>query len=586
MIDFGAANSSQYVTLGNGVQVFPTSSGTVPFPLTMSFLVRPHVVNVFSGLFSQGNGAGGTDSHRDIEITNTGAIQVGEGTVDNISAATLAAREWYNLTVVWRSTTAKDVYIFRYSTRALVLETLASSSSATGVISAVPTVFGAWYGGSVTDFNACQIGWVAAWNADLGQVANRNAPAIWELINNGPWRLANRAASCSIFLPFTSTNNLHDLSGNNLNGTPVAAPAWGPVTLTERRPGAFPFSILVPQSTPGGNVYDRTGSGAAPATASAADQFTTADAGTATSPAAASGAKNFLTNKSNTAAAPATASGADQSVWVEQGTGAATSTTSGADNFVTSDSATATAPATASGADQTVFVEQGTGTATAAGSGADNFLTSDAGAGAVATTASGADQTVWVETGTSSAPFSASGASQLIHGAGNVYDRTGAGTLAATAGGADQFITAEAGTGRAPGAANGADQFVTAEAGTGASPATAGGVSVLIKYGNVYDRSGVGTIAAQASGADQFITADAGAGQTPGTGAGVKGTAGGGSTSWAPQEWGTVGPEVTMGKPHGLPAHEQRRRDDLAAEFERLVNQIRDDDDVLAMLVY
>lgn len=271
----------------------------------------------------------------------------------------------------------------------------------------------------------------------------------------------------------------------------------------------------------GGTTYTKTGAAIAPDMASGADSFVTTDTGSASGPGA--------------------ATGADQSVWVETGTGTAPGVASGADQSVFGETGAASGPGMAGGADQSVFAETGTATGPGAASGADQTTFTETGTGFAPAVATGADQSVWVETGMAAAPGVITGASQLIHPAsGNVYDKTGGAT--------------------ATGQSSGADQAVFGEAGTGAAPSIA-------------------------SGADSAVFGETGGAQAPGVGSGAKGAAGGGGTSWVPQEWGAVGPRVTMGEPHGLPAHEQRRKDELAAEFERLVNQIRDEDEMLALML-
>lgn len=55
-----------------------------------------------------------------------------------------------------------------------------------------------------------------------------------------------------------------------------------------------------------------------------------------------------------------------------------------------------------------------------------------------------------------------------------------------------------------------------------------------------------------------------------------------GGAAWVPFE---AGPKVTMGEPQGLPPHEQRRRAGVKAAFERLERQVREEDDVLAVMI-
>lgn len=245
--------SSQYVSLGNGVNVYATR------PYTFVALVNTaslRTSGAWNALYCQGDYA---NSGWGVEIEAAASPRLYHtwtddlGLHENYSSFSIGANTgWWLIMVVHRDTgsaSAVEFWGYRYSTSTLSTGTAGSGGTADRDPSAPggsdPTEIGAFNDGGVIDYFPGAISWAAIFAGDLGEVGSANPKALWEMIARGPWGMLD--SNTKLFVPFLAA--AQDLSGNSRHGTLVASPTYVGSGPTEVSPSLW----IVPDYVAGGS---------------------------------------------------------------------------------------------------------------------------------------------------------------------------------------------------------------------------------------------------------------------------------------------------------------------------------------------
>lgn len=245
--------SSQYVSLGNGVNVYAAR------PYTFVALVNTaslRTSGAWNALYCQGDYA---NSGWGVEIEAAASPRLYHtwtddlGLHENYSSFSIGANTgWWLIMVVHRDTgsaSAVEFWGYRYSTSTLSTGTAGSGGTADRDPSAPggsdPTEIGAFNDGGVIDYFPGAISWAAIFAGDLGEVGSANPKALWEMIARGPWGMLD--SNTKLFVPFSAA--AQDLSGNSRHGTLVASPTYVGSGPTEVSPSLW----IVPDYVAGGS---------------------------------------------------------------------------------------------------------------------------------------------------------------------------------------------------------------------------------------------------------------------------------------------------------------------------------------------
>lgn len=246
--------SSQYVTLGNGVDVYRTRPFTICALIDSASL---RTSGAWNGVICEGKYA--TNGwFVEIEAAATPRLSFEWNNADSTRSAqgmNLAANTgWWLIAVVMRdagTSTTIDFFGYRYSNSTLTVSSVTGKTDddPSAPTATFPTVVGAWVDNTATiaDFFPGTIGWAAVFAGDLGESGSSGAKAIWELIVRGPVGMLD--SNCKLFIPFPDA--AQDWSGNGWHGTLVASPSYAGSGPTEFMAlGA----IVVTRNAPAGSI--------------------------------------------------------------------------------------------------------------------------------------------------------------------------------------------------------------------------------------------------------------------------------------------------------------------------------------------
>lgn len=588
--------SSQYLTLGNAVSVVGAR------PITLAALIDTSTLRTsgaWNSIFSQGDyGDRGwgveveAAAGRRLYSTYTTSL----GNDENFSSWAVTNNSgWWLVMVVIRDTgvaSATHFYGYRYNIRAGVFGTTGGggTSAAEPIAPGAsdPTLIGAFNDAGIIDFYPGGLGWLGIWNYDFSNGGNAGSPYFHRLVNEGAWAFQNRLYKPSLFVPFSASNNLHDLSPVRRPISAAAGLTWQRSVFTEARPRIFNVEWLVPQPQAGGVVYDKTGTLTSPAALSGADSNVFTDTAQSTAPGVLTGADANIFSDTAAVTSPAVISGIDANIFSDSGAVSSPAVITGADSSVFNDASAIVTPAVISGEDSNVYNDASSVVGPAVISGADSNIFTRTGAITSPASVSGTDSNVFNETSATLTPAVLSG----VATAQAVYDKTGAITCTLTLSGTDANVFSETSATTAPSVLSGQDSNVFSDTSSATSPASISG-DVQVVYNElgttttpavisgaviaqvVYTKTGTLSATLQLSGADSVVYGKTGNTTATLALSGVRAaSAGGGSTQWVPLGYDDVLYNQELQK--------AAERDKLAA---RLKREKRDEQDLIDILL-